>query len=169
MLVLGIDPGLQATGYGLVAESEGELRSAGFGVVRTSPKKQLAERLHLITQRISEIVDESRPDCASVEKVFTAANVKTALLLGHVRGAILCELFRRRIEVYEYSALEIKQALAGYGRADKRQIAEMVRFLLRMEALPSATDATDALAAAICHLHSRSPIPRSGSLGEAGR
>lgn len=158
MLVLGIDPGLRATGYGLVEEAGSGLRGIEFGVIATSTKLPLAERLFTIADMISEIVEQHKPDCASVEQVFTAVNAKSALLLGHVRGAILAELFRKEIQVYEYSALEIKQALVGYGRAQKQQVAEMARVLLGLDKTPTPTDAADALAAAICHLHSRSPI-----------
>lgn len=160
MVVLGIDPGLQATGYGLVAEDGGEggeLRAVEFGAIRTSASSALPERLLKIARGISEIIGERRPDCASVEQVFYATNAKAALLLGHVRGAILAELCRHGLPVHEYSALEIKQALVGYGRAQKHQVAEMARVLLGLAETPAPADAADALAAAICHLHSRGP------------
>jgi len=153
MLVLGIDPGLAATGYGLVREESGKLEAVEFGVVRTSAAKPLAERLRTIASSLEEVAKQYRPGCASVERIFSAVNIKTALLLGHVRGAILMELCRNGLQVHEYSALQIKQALVGYGHADKQQVAEMVRLMLGLAKPPKPADASDALAAAICHLH----------------
>jgi crossover junction endodeoxyribonuclease RuvC len=161
MLVLGIDPGLAATGYGLVNENGGKLEAVEFGVIRTSAETPLPQRLHTIVKSLEEILKLFKPECASVERVFAAANIKTALLLGHVRGAILAELCRQGLQVLEYSALQIKQAVVGYGKADKKQVAEMVRILLNLAERPRPTDAADALAAAICHLHScNSPLAR---------
>jgi crossover junction endodeoxyribonuclease RuvC len=157
MRVLGIDPGLKATGYGVVEEAGGKLRAVEFGVIVTSAKNPLAERLHLVAQEISNVITQHRPDCAGVEKVFTAVNAKSALLLGHVRGAILAQLCRMGVPVHEYSALEIKKALVGYGRAQKQQVAGMVRRLLGLAEEPKPADAADALAAAVCHFHSRLP------------
>lgn len=154
MLVLGIDPGLAATGYGLVREERGKLVAVEFGVARSSPSKPLPERLRTITGALADVIRQHRPDCASVEQVFSAVNVKTALLLGHVRGAILAELCRCELSVHEYSALQIKQAAVGYGHAEKAQVAEMVRMLLGLAEPPKPADAADALAAAICHIHS---------------
>lgn len=156
MLVLGIDPGLSATGYGIVAEDAGRLTAVEFGVIKSSSKSPLHERLLLVANALGEVIEEHNPDCASVERVFVAVNVKTALLLGHVRGAILTELGRRELPVHEYSALEIKRSVVGYGRAQKQQVAEMTRALLGLKEPPKPADAADALAAAVCHLHSRS-------------
>jgi len=154
MLILGIDPGLATTGYGLVSEKAGRLVAVEFGVIRTSSRKPLPERLGTITNAIADLTAQLRPDCASVEEIFSAVNIKTALLLGHVRGAILTELCRQGLPVHEYSALQIKQAAVGYGRATKEQVAEMMRELLGLAEPPRPADAADALAAAICHLHS---------------
>lgn len=155
ILVLGIDPGLRTTGYGLVRERAGTLKAVEFGALRSTPTLPLSERLFEITGMLSEIVQQYHPACASVELVFAAANMKTALLLGHVRGAILNELKRNAVPVHEYSALEIKRATVGYGRAEKGQVAEMCRVLLGLREAPTPPDAADALAAAICHLHAR--------------
>jgi crossover junction endodeoxyribonuclease RuvC len=166
MRVLGIDPGLKATGYGVVEEAGDKLRAVEFGVIVTSTKKPLAERLHLVAEEISQVVEQHRPDCAGVEMVFTAVNAKSALLLGHVRGAILAQLFRMGVPVREYSALEIKKAIVGYGRAQKHQVAGMVRVLLGLAEEPKPADAADALAAAVCHFHSRRPpvLSRRGGI-----
>jgi crossover junction endodeoxyribonuclease RuvC len=152
MLVLGIDPGLAATGYGLISEDEGRLRAVEFGVIRTASAKPLAERLRTIATALEEVTREHSPDCASVERIFSAVNIKTALLLGHVRGAILSELCRQKLAIHEYSALQIKQAVVGYGHAQKEQVGEMVKLLLGLGERPRPADAADALAAAICHL-----------------
>jgi crossover junction endodeoxyribonuclease RuvC len=152
MLVLGIDPGLAATGYGLVGEKAGRLEAVEFGVIRTAPAKPLAVRLRTIAAGLEEIARQHKPDCASVERVFSAINIKTALLLGHVRGAILSELSRMELPVHEYSALQIKQAVVGYGHAQKSQVGEMVKLLIGLAERPKPADAADALAAAICHL-----------------
>jgi crossover junction endodeoxyribonuclease RuvC len=153
--VLGIDPGLRVTGYGLVSEIDDKLSAVEFGAIKSDPSQPLTERLFGIVEVIAAVVEEFKPHCASVEQVFAAANIKTALLLGHVRGAIVTELRRHDLSIFEYSALEIKQATVGYGRAQKHQVAEMCRLLLGLDETPSPPDAADALAAAICHLHSR--------------
>ena len=165
MLVLGIDPGLRATGYGLIETSGGRLKAVEFGVIKTSSDKPLAERLFKVSDEVSSVIRQYQPDCASVEKVFTAVNARSALLLGHVRGAILAELYRAGLDVCEYSPLEIKQALVGYGRAQKQQVAEMVRMLLCLAETPKPADASDALAAAICHLHNCNPAEVAGLEG----
>jgi crossover junction endodeoxyribonuclease RuvC len=153
--VLGIDPGLRVTGYGIVRDDSGTLKALEFGAIKTSSRLPLSERLFEIVETLEEIAVQHKPACASVERIFTAVNMKTALLLGHARGAILTALHRNNIPVFEYSALEIKRATVGYGRAQKNQVAEMCRVLLGLQEVPKPYDAADALAAAICHLHSR--------------
>lgn len=150
------------TGYGLVAEVGEKLQAVEFGVIKSSPKLPLTDRLYEIVEVLGEVVQQYKPTCASVEKVFAAVNIKTALLLGHVRGAIISELRRRAVTVYEYSPLEIKQATVGYGRAEKHQVAEMCRMLLGLDKAPAPPDAADALAAAICHINSR----RTAEIGQ---
>lgn len=152
-LVLGIDPGLRMTGYGLVNTRRGSLKAVEYGVIKSTAKFSLPERLYEITSVLADVVTQFQPTCASVEKIFSAVNIKTALLLGHVRGAILAELRRNGVEVFEYSPLEIKQSTVGYGRAEKQQVAEMCRMLLNLPEIPKPADASDALAAAICHIH----------------
>ena len=154
-LILGIDPGLRVTGYGLVRERAGRLQTVEFGTIRSTAKLSLTERIFEIVDVLSDVLEQFQPHCASVERVFSAVNVKSALLLGHVRGAILAELRRHEIPVFEYSALEIKQSVVGYGRAEKQQVAEMCRMLLGLAEIPKPADASDALGAAICHINSR--------------
>ena len=156
--VLGIDPGLRVTGYGLVCESGSSLKAIEFGAIKSTSDKSLPERIYEIVELLAEVIEQHKPACASVEKVFSAVNVKSALLLGHVRGAILAELCRHNIPVFEYSPLEIKQTTVGYGRAEKHQVAEMCRKLLGLTDVPKPQDASDALAAAICHIHYRKTV-----------
>jgi len=165
VVVIGIDPGLATTGYGLVSEDKGRLRAVEFGNIKTPASAPMPERLHKIADELGEVIGRRKPDCASIEQIFAAVNVKSALALGHVRGAILYELSRCRIAVHEYSATQIKKALVGYGQAAKFQVSEMVRLLLGLGSMQLPDDAGDALAAAICHLHSRGPL--AAGLGES--
>lgn len=157
-LILGIDPGLRVTGYGLVREHGGRLLAVEFGTIRSTASLSLTERIFEIVEVLGEVLEQFHPECASVERIFSAVNVKSALLLGHVRGAILAELRRHEVPVFEYSALEIKQSVVGYGRAEKQQVAEMCRILLGLAEAPKPADAADALGAAICHFNSRVPM-----------
>ncbi|MGE3535932.1 MAG: crossover junction endodeoxyribonuclease RuvC [Candidatus Tectimicrobiota bacterium] len=161
--VLGIDPGSVATGFGVVEQTAGGLRALAWGTVRTPASQPLAARLKRIYDGLSEALQTWQPETVAVERVFFAENPKTALILGHARGVALLTVANAALTLVEYSALEIKQAVAGYGRADKTQVQHMVRALLHLDALPQPVDASDALAAAICHVHShgfRSKLPR---------
>jgi crossover junction endodeoxyribonuclease RuvC len=153
MRVLGIDPGSLITGFGVVEEETNHLRALAWGVIRTTARQPLGERLKRIYAGLSDTVQHWQPDAVSVERVFFADNPKTALTLGHARGVALLTVAHAALPLVEYSALEIKMAVVGYGRAAKSQIQQMVQTLLRLEAPPQPADAADALAAAICHLH----------------
>lgn len=152
--VLGIDPGSLVTGYGVVEQQGNRLKALAWGAVRTSSKHALPERLKKIYAGLREALDTWQPDAVSVERVFVADNPKTALILGQARGVALLAASHTDLEVVEYSALEIKMAVVGYGRADKLQVQQMVRQLLSLREAPKPADAADALAAAICHVHS---------------
>jgi len=155
MLVIGIDPGTAITGYGLVREDEaGSITAVDFGVIRTSSDLPMPQRLLELYSQLKEIILLHRPDSAAVEKLFFQKNVKTALSVGQGRGVSILALAEVDIPVAEYSPLEIKQAVVGYGGADKNQVQQMVRVLLNLEDIPRPDDAADALAVAICHLHS---------------
>ena len=154
MRVLGIDPGSLITGFGIVEEQDNRLHALAWGTVRASPKVSLAERLKRIYDGLQEPIERWQPDVASVEQVFFADNVKAALVLGHARGVALLSISNANVPLVEYSALEIKVAVVGYGRAAKSQVQQMVKNLLRLDPPPQPADAADALAAAICHLHS---------------
>ena len=154
MRVLGVDPGTATTGYGVVEETEAGLQALAYGVVTTPAKQPLPERLQTIHRELTRLAREWQPDAAAVEELFFSANVRTAMSVGQARGVVLLALADVGLTVAEYSPLTVKQALTGYGRADKRQMQEMVRMLLNLAEVPRPDDAADALAVAVCHLHS---------------
>jgi crossover junction endodeoxyribonuclease RuvC len=155
MLVIGIDPGTATTGYGLVRENEdGSLNVEDFGVIQTAPELPMPQRLLELHQALQKIVLLHQPSGGAVEKLFFQRNVRTALSVGQARGVALLALAEARITVAEYTPMEVKQAIAGYGGADKNQVQQMVKALLGLDEIPRPDDAADALAVAICHLHS---------------
>jgi crossover junction endodeoxyribonuclease RuvC len=155
MLVIGIDPGTATTGYGLVRENQdGSLAVVDYGVIKTSSSSSMPQRLLRLYRSLQEIVLLHRPDNGAVEKLFFQRNVRTAISVGQGRGVALLALAEGDLDVAEYTPLEIKQAVVGYGGADKNQVQQMVRALLGLDEIPRPDDAADALAVAICHLHS---------------
>ncbi|HET7183972.1 MAG TPA: crossover junction endodeoxyribonuclease RuvC [Terriglobales bacterium] len=161
MRVLGIDCGGESTGYGVVEQdAAGELRHITCGAVRLNPKKPLPERLQQIFTELREIIERHQPDTVAIEDVFYAVNVKSALKLGQVRGVAMLAAASCGLQVAEYAPLSIKSAVVGYGKADKSQVQQMVTRLLRLEAAPEPQDASDALAIAICHLHTSATLMR---------
>lgn len=152
--VLGIDPGSLATGYGVVEQSAAGMRALAWGAVRTQARQSLPARLRRIYEGLTEVIRVWQPEAAVVEKVFFAENPKAALTLGQARGVAVLTIANAELPLVEYSALEIKQAVVGYGRAAKEQVQDMVRVLLSLPTTPRPADAADALAAAVCHLHS---------------
>ncbi|MDO5057779.1 MAG: crossover junction endodeoxyribonuclease RuvC [Lautropia sp.] len=160
MRILGIDPGLRVTGFGLIDTRGDAMRYVTSGVIR-SGEGQLPERIGRLHAGIVELIAEFKPTVAVCEIVFVNVNPKSTLMLGQARGACLGALVSQGVPVYEYTALQVKQAVVGYGRATKEQVQEMVKRLLTLPGLPSS-DAADALACAICHNHGG---PVIGSLG----
>ena len=154
MRVLGLDPGIAITGYGVVEEAEGELKPLVFGVIRTPADKPLPVRLQTIYRAVQALATRWQPDAAAVEELFFSRNVRTAMSVGQARGVVLLALADAGLEVAEYTPLAVKQAVTGYGNADKVQMQEMMRLLLGLADVPRPDDAADALAVAICHLHS---------------
>lgn len=154
MRVLGIDPGMATTGYGVVEETGEGLRGLTYGVITTSAGQPLPERLQVIYRELFRLAQAWAPDAAAVEELYFSANVRTAMSVGQARGVALLALADAGLAVAEYSPLAVKQALTGYGGADKRQMQEMVRMLLGLSEVPRPDDAADALAVAVCHLHS---------------
>lgn len=155
MLAIGIDPGTAITGYGLVRElADGSLEVVDYGVIQTPADQAMPDRLVTLYQELKQIIDLHGPQSGAVEKLFFARNVRTALSVGQARGIALLALAESGVSVAEYSPNEIKQAVAGYGGAEKMQVQLMVQVLLDLEQIPQPDDAADALAVAICHLHS---------------
>ncbi len=152
--VMGIDPGSVATGYGVIETmATGKVSVIGAGVIRTSSQRSFPERLKHLYDSLCEVISDYSPSCAAFEQVFVARNAGSALKLGHARAALLMAAINNGLDIYEYSALEVKRAVVGYGRAEKRQVQEMVTLILRIDRLlPS--DASDALAVALCHIQS---------------
>lgn len=150
--ILGIDPGLRVTGFGVIEQRRGNLAYISSGCIKTGEGGSLPERLKIILDGIAEVSTAHRPDQAAIEKVFVNVNPQSTLLLGQARGAAISALVLAGLPVAEYTALQIKQAVVGHGKAAKLQVQEMVRRLLALSGDPSA-DAADALACAICHAH----------------
>ena len=154
MVIMGIDPGTAITGYGvIVEEAGGRLTHVAHGCITTDSKAALHERLLKIHTGISSAIDVYKPDIVSVELLFFNRNVTNALSVGHARGVTLLAAALKGLRVTEFTPLQVKQAVAGYGRADKQQVQSMVRALLCLEAIPEPDDAADALALAICCAH----------------
>ena len=153
MKVLGIDPGSQTLGWGIVEGSGLKYQGIAYGTVKSSPKMAFSKRLLKIHDGLIDVIKKFEPDVVSIEEAFYAQNVKVALKLGQVRGAVLLIGEKAGLEIAEYSPKTIKQTVVGYGNAEKSQVQEMVRILLKLSKTPEPHDAADALAIAICHFH----------------
>ena len=155
-LALGIDPGTATTGYGLVRLlPDGELVAVSFGIITTPKDATPSARLEMLYTNLRKIIKQHKPDTSAVEKLFFARNVTTGIAVGQARGVVLLALEQAGIEIFEYTPKEVKQAVAGYGSAEKRQVQEMVRALLQLDSIPKPDDAADALAIAITHLNTK--------------
>ncbi len=154
MLTLGIDPGTAITGYGLVEGRGDRLTLVECGILTTPAGEPLPRRLQAIYNGLTHLVQEKRPDNAAVEQLFFSQNARTALAVGHARGVALLAVTMMGLPVFEYTPLQVKQAVTGYGRASKEQVQSMVRVLLGLDTIPQPDDAADAVAIAICHLQS---------------
>jgi len=166
VLILGIDPGTAITGYGLVREDDKGLALVDCGVITTPSDHPLPARLQVIYQGLADVIREHRPEAAAVEELFFSRNVRTALSVGQARGVVLLALADAGLPIHEYKPLQVKQAVAGYGGADKQQVQEMVRMLLNLDHVPQPDDAADAVAVAVCHIHS---ARMAALIAEAGR
>jgi len=155
MLVIGIDPGTAITGYGLVRENlDGSITPVDFGVLTTPAGMPMPQRLLELHYQLKQTISLHQPQSGAVEKLFFQRNITTAISVGQARGVALLALAETGVTVAEYSPLEVKQAVVGYGGAEKKQIQSMVRAILNLDKIPNPDDAADALAIAICHLHS---------------
>lgn len=147
MIILGIDPGLATVGYGVLADG----KCADYGIISTTKEQSGPNRLLLISCGVEKLIEKYKPDAVAVEELFFNTNVKTAIAVAQARGVILLAALKAGCQLYEYTPLQIKQGLTGYGRADKKQIQHMVTMLLSLDKIPRPDDAADALAVALCH------------------
>ena len=166
MIILGIDPGLRTTGFGVIEKHGTRLRYIASGTIKTGSEAALPPRLKVIFAGIAEIIRTYSPDCAAIEKVFVNVNPQSTLLLGQARGAAITALVGGDLDVAEYTALQVKQAVTGSGRAAKAQVQDMVARLLVLPGLPGS-DAADALGVAICHANSHDALALIGALAPA--
>ncbi len=162
MRTIGIDPGTASLGWGVLDEHNGQLKSVAYGVLKTPAGDPPAHRLLTLYDQLQSLLLTHQPDNAAVEELFFSRNVTTALAVGQARGVILLTLAQAGLPIAEYKPLEVKQAVVGYGGADKRQMQEMVRLTLALEKIPRPDDAADALAVAICHTYSATMLRRMG-------
>ncbi|NLJ98784.1 MAG: crossover junction endodeoxyribonuclease RuvC [Tissierellia bacterium] len=151
MIILGIDPGLAIVGYGVIEYKGNRYRVIDYGCIRTEANILFPERLKIIYDELSTLIDKYNPEDLAIEELFFNKNVKTAIKVGQARGVEVLSAVNKGLDVYEYTPLQIKQAVVGYGRADKKQVQEMVKLLLNLKKVPKPDDAADALAVAICH------------------
>jgi len=169
MRVMGIDCGGEYTGYGVVEQCKsGELVCLAAGVIKLSPRKPLAARLRLIFEELGALIVAHSPEVVAIEEVFYAVNAKSALKLGQVRGVAMLSASAAGLPIAEYAPLSIKAAVVGYGRAEKSQVQHMVTRLLKLAEVPKSEDAADALAIAICHVHTSATLTRQMRAASAG-
>lgn len=154
MRILGIDPGIATVGFGVIDADRGTQKLVSCGVITTPPGIPLSSRLDRIVQDLEELIATFHPDAVAIEELFFNTNITTGISVAHGRGVILLTVYRAGLQIYEYTPLQVKQAVVGYGRAEKKQVIDMVRRILHMRAAPKPDDAADALAIAICHARS---------------
>ena len=160
MRVFGIDPGSERTGYGCVETDGSRHQLVACGAITARPSDDFPARLARIHEQLSALLAECRPDCVAIESLFHANNARSALKLGHARGVAMLAAVQAGCLVVEYTPAEVKRAVVGYGRAEKQQVQQMIKLLLGLTAVPTPHDASDALAVAICHVHSMPPTGR---------
>ena len=151
MITLGIDPGLALVGYGVISSEKNKITLLECGVITTAADTPFPRRLSIIHENMKELIEKFSPDCIAFEELFAGKNVKTVIQVAQARGAAMAASFGTGAELYEYTPMQIKQAVVGYGRAEKKQVQEMLKLLLGMEKVIRPDDAADAVACAICH------------------
>ena len=151
---MGIDPGLAIVGYGVIEYKAPSFKTIAYGAVTTPAHTEISDRLSLIFDRISELIDIYRPDDIAIEELFFNTNITTGISVAEARGVILLAAKRKNVGIYEYTPLQVKQAVVGYGRAEKKQVQLMTKTILNLEKMPKLDDTSDALAIAVCHAHS---------------
>lgn len=167
MRVFGIDPGSERTGYGCLETDGSRHRIVACGAIRSPALTAFPDKLHRIHSQLTIILAECRPACVAIENVFYSVNARSALKLGHARGVAMLAAVEAGVPVFEYTPAEIKRAVVGYGRADKPQVQQMIKLLLGLSEVPSPHDAADALAVAICHVHTQPPSRTVGPIQPA--
>lgn len=160
MRILGIDPGIAIVGFGLIESNRGSVRMLQYGAVTTEAGLPLATRLVQIENDMTALIAQLKPDEIAVEELFFSKNITTGIAVAHGRGVILCTAERLGVPIFEYTPMQVKQAVAGYGLADKKQVMDMMKRLLKLKAVPKPDDAADALAIAICHARSATSLLR---------
>ena len=160
MRILGIDPGIAIVGFGLIESNRGSVRMLQYGAVTTEAGLPLATRLVQIENDMTALIAQLKPDEIAVEELFFSKNITTGIAVAHGRGVILCTAERLGVPIFEYTPMQVKQAVAGYGLADKKQVMDMTKRLLKLKAVPKPDDAEDALAIAICHARSATSLLR---------
>lgn len=151
MIIMGIDPGFAITGYGIVKYEGNRFSVLDYGAVTTEASMKLSQRLLVLSQQLELLIMQHKPDAVAIEELFFNKNIKTALTVGHGRGVAVVSAARCGVDIYEYTPLQVKQAVVGYGRAEKAQIQQMVKSILNLSKIPKPDDVADALAVAICH------------------
>jgi crossover junction endodeoxyribonuclease RuvC len=154
-IILGLDPGIADTGYGVILSEGSKLTCLDYGSIKTDPRANLSERLEVLYLSLEKIIKKHAPDLAAIEQLFFNKNVKTALVVGQARGVILLCLKQNKISSVEFTPIQVKQAVSSYGRASKNQVQKMVKIILNLKEIPKPDDAADALAIAICALNNR--------------
>ncbi len=154
MRILGVDPGYALMGYGVIERNGSRLRAVDYGSISTGPSAPMPERLKFLYSSLMDIIADTEPDTASFEELFYNTNAKTVINVGQARGVAVLACVNSGIEIAEYTPLQIKQALVGYGRAEKKQVQQMVKAVLGLDKVPKPDDTADALAAAVCHANS---------------
>lgn len=160
MRILGIDPGIAIVGFGMIESNRGSVRMLQYGAVTTEAGLPLATRLVQIENDMTALIAQLKPDEIAVEELFFSKNITTGIAVAHGRGVILCTAERLGVPIFEYTPMQVKQAVAGYGLADKKQVMDMTKRLLKLKAVPKPDDAADALAIAICHARSATSLLR---------
>jgi crossover junction endodeoxyribonuclease RuvC len=155
-IILGIDPGIADTGYGIITDENGKISCLTYGSIKTSSKEDLVTRLNQLHLELDKIIKKYKPEIASVEELFFSKNVKTALIVGQARGVILLTVKQNKLQLLEFKPSQVKQAVTCYGAAKKDQVQKMVQMLLKLKEIPKPDDAADALAMAICALNYKS-------------
>ena len=167
MRILGIDPGYATIGFGLIEAERAQVHMVTYGAITTPAGLPLSRRLYQIDRDMEELIGKLRPDAIAIEELFFNTNVTTGIAVAHGRGVLLCAAERCGVPLYEYTPSQVKLAVTGYGKADKHQVMDMTRRLLKLSAVPRPDDAADALAIALCHARSNtSRLPRNGDVKE---